>query len=190
MIYLTLFLTFFKIGAFTFGGGYAMLPMIQQEVASHGWMTGEELVNFIAVSEATPGPFAINVSTYVGTETAGLAGALAATSGVVLPSFLIILAIARIYTKFQKSTAVQGVMTGLRPAVVGLIGAAILSVAAEVFLPSSASIRLAASSPSFWISAGILALCIFLSVKKIHPVLILGIAAAAGTAAGYAGLLS
>lgn len=189
MIYLVLFFTFFKIGAFTFGGGYAMLPMIQQEVAAHGWMTQEELVNFIAVSEATPGPFAINVSTYVGTETAGLGGALAATAGVVLPSFIIILAIAGIYTKFQKSTAVQGVMTGLRPAVVGLIGAAIFSVAAEVFIPSGTEIATALTSTAFWISAAILALCIFLSVKKLHPIAILGIAAAAGIAAGYASLL-
>ncbi|MBR2769796.1 MAG: chromate transporter, partial [Solobacterium sp.] len=78
-----LFLTFFKIGLFTFGGGYAMLPMIRQEVLAHGWMSLEDLINFIAVSESTPGPFAINVSTYIGTETAGFLGAVAATSGVV-----------------------------------------------------------------------------------------------------------
>lgn len=71
MIYLELFWTFFKIGAFTFGGGYAMLPLIQAEVESHGWMASADLVNFVAVSESTPGPFAVNISTYVGTELAG-----------------------------------------------------------------------------------------------------------------------
>ena len=78
MIYLELFITFFKIGLFTFGGGYAMLPLIEQEVLSHGWLTAEEIVNFIAVSESTPGPFAINISTYVGVETAGIPGAFTA----------------------------------------------------------------------------------------------------------------
>ena len=88
MIYLTLFLTFLKVGAFTFGGGYAMLPLIQDEVASHGWMEMEQLVNFIAVSESTPGPFAVNISTYIGSQLGGLFGAFCATLGVVTPSFL------------------------------------------------------------------------------------------------------
>ena len=90
MIYLELLLTFLKIGAFTFGGGYAMLPLIQAEVKSHGWLDTAELVDFIAVSESTPGPFAVNISTFVGMRTAGIPGALCATFGVVLPSFLII----------------------------------------------------------------------------------------------------
>ncbi|MFR5864198.1 MAG: chromate transporter [Acutalibacteraceae bacterium] len=81
MIYLELFRTFLKIGAFTFGGGYAMLPLIQAEVLSHGWMDASALVDFIAVSESTPGPFAINIATYVGTETGGIGGALCATLG-------------------------------------------------------------------------------------------------------------
>ena len=89
MIYLELFLTFLKIGAFTFGGGYAMLPLIQSEVASHSWLNQEELVNFIAVSESTPGPFAVNISTYVGTTVGGLPGSFCATLGVVFPSFVI-----------------------------------------------------------------------------------------------------
>ena len=101
MIYLKLFLTFFKIGAFTFGGGYAMLPLIQQEVLSQGWMDLEQLVNFIAVSESTPGPLAVNLSTYIGAETGGLLGALSATIGVVLPSFVIILLVAKFYQAFR-----------------------------------------------------------------------------------------
>ena len=87
MIFWELFWTFFQIGAFTFGGGYAMLPLIQSEVASHGWMTDTQLVDFVAVSESTPGPFAVNISTYVGMVTGGPLGAACATLGVVLPSF-------------------------------------------------------------------------------------------------------
>ena len=125
MLYLELFLTFFKIGLFTIGGGYAMLPLIQADVQAKGWMTAKELVNFIAVSESTPGPFAVNVSTYVGAELAGLPGAFCATLGVVLPSFLIILLVARFYAAFRSSAIVSGAMGGLRPAVIGMIGAAV-----------------------------------------------------------------
>ena len=133
MIYLELFLIFFKIGAFTFGGGYAMLPLIEQEVLSQGWMDLEQLVNFIAVSESTPGPLAVNLSTYIGAETAGLLGALSATIGVVLPSFVIILLVAKFYQAFQTNTLVKGCMNGLRPTVVGMIGASLLSVGASAF---------------------------------------------------------
>lgn len=122
MILLELFLTFFKIGLFTFGGGYAMLPLIQAETASHGWISEEELINFIAVSESTPGPFAVNISTYIGMTTGGFAGAFSATLGVVSPSFLIILLVAKFYEKFRENKVVSGCMSGLKPAVVGMIG--------------------------------------------------------------------
>ena len=82
MIYFDLFLTFLKIGLFTFGGGYAMLPMIQEEVSAHSWLNQSELINFIAVSESTPGPFAVNIATFVGTRTGGIFGGLCATLGV------------------------------------------------------------------------------------------------------------
>lgn len=132
-IYLKLFLTFLKIGAFTFGGGYAMLPLIQQEVIKNGWLTEEQILNFIAVSESTPGPFAINISTYIGTEKGGFFGALAATLGVALPSFVIILIVARVFTAFRKNRFVSGAMSGLKPAVIGLIGAAVITVGKSVF---------------------------------------------------------
>ena len=151
MLYLELFLTFFKIGLFTIGGGYAMLPLIQADVQAKGWMTAEELVNFIAVSESTPGPFAVNVSTYVGAELAGLPGAFCATLGVVLPSFLIILLVARFYAAFRSSAIVSGAMGGLRPAVIGMIGAAVVSVGQTVFLPeglAAVTLRSIAIAPS------------------------------------------
>ena len=102
---LTLFWTFFKIGLFTFGGGYAMIPLIQQEVTSHNWLSEDALLNFIGISEATPGPFAINIATFVGSSQYGFWGAVCATLGVVLPSFIIILLIASIFTKFEQNKA-------------------------------------------------------------------------------------
>lgn len=183
MIFLQLFWTFFKIGAFTFGGGYAMLPLVQAEVAAQGWMSQEELVNFVAVSESTPGPFAVNVSTYVGMETGGLPGALCATLGVVLPSFVIILIVAKCFEKFQKSRVVHGCMQGLEPAVVGLIAASVVSVGQTVFFPGG--ISMAAFDLSFWISVALFAVMAVLSFKKVHPILIICLSAVLGIAAGY-----
>lgn len=182
MIYLELFLIFFKIGAFTFGGGYAMLPLIQQEVLSQGWMDLEQLVNFIAVSESTPGPLAVNLSTYIGAETAGLLGALSATIGVVLPSFVIILLVAKFYQAFQTNTLVKGCMNGLRPTVVGMIGASLLSVGASAF-PTAGGVMQ-------WVLAAVLLAAILAAHwKKVHPILLIVGSAVVGIAAGYAGLL-
>ncbi|MBQ9694401.1 MAG: chromate transporter [Kiritimatiellae bacterium] len=125
MIYLTLFLTFFKIGLFTIGGGYAMIPLIQTEVITrHGWMTLDQFTEFVGIAESTPGPFAINISTFCGMTTAGLPGSLCATLGVVLPSVLIILAIAKIADRILHHWVLQSALKGARPAVIGLIGAA------------------------------------------------------------------
>ena len=120
-----LFLAFLKIGAFTFGGGYAMIAMIQAEAERHGWLTQEELVDFVALSESTPGPLAVNMATFAGMRTGGVLGAVIATLGIVLPSFIIILIIAKCFEKYKKSKAVGGIMYGLKPAVVGMIGAAL-----------------------------------------------------------------
>lgn len=184
MIYLELFLTFLKIGAFTFGGGYAMLPMIQEEVAAHGWIESSALIDFVAVSESTPGPFAINIATYVGAEVGGLFGSFCATLGVVLPSFVIILLVAKFYEKFKNSTIVKGCMTGLKPAVVGLIGSAALSIVLTVFMPSGFSAEIF-KSVSFYVSLAIFGVCLFLALKNAHPILIICLSAAAGIASGY-----
>ena len=182
MICLELFVTFFKIGLFTIGGGYAKLPLFQADVQAHGWMTAEELVNFIAVSESTPGPFAVNVSTYVGAELAGLTGALCATLGVVLPSFLIILLVARFYAAFRASAAVSGAMSGLRPAVIGMIGAAAVSVGQTVFAPDG--VQALAGYP-LACSLAIFVLMAFLTHRKLHPIAIILLSALLGIAAGY-----
>ncbi len=186
MIYLKLFLTFLKIGAFTFGGGYAMLPLIQEAVLRNNWLSEEQLINFIAVSESTPGPFAVNVSTYVGMTVGGLLGALLATFGVILPSFVIILIVAGFYEKFKENKAVAGCMSGLKPSVVGLIGAAIVSVAITVLAPDGFSINIF-SGAEVYITLGIVVLCTILAFKKVHPIFIIFLSAIIGIGVGYIG---
>ena len=176
MIYLELFWTFFLIGAFTFGGGYAMLPLIQIEVVNKGWLANEAVVNFIAVSESTPGPFAINMATYVGSEMGGILGAACATLGVVMPSFIIILIVAKCYDRFKNSKLVKGAMSGLKPAVIGMIGTAVLSIGKTVFV-----------QPGLLFSAALFAAMAVLAFKKVHPIIIICISAAAGIAAGMLG---
>ncbi len=184
MIFLELFFTFFKIGLFTFGGGYAMLPLIQQEVASHGWVGQEELVNFVAVSESTPGPFAINMSTYVGSDVGGFFGAICATLGVVLPSFIIILIVARCYEQFKKNRIVKGCMSGIKPAAVGLIGAAVVSIGQTVLFPAGFRFDIFGTA-TFWISLGIFLVMAVLAFRKVHPILIICLSAVIGIAIGY-----
>ncbi|MDE6740302.1 MAG: chromate transporter [Lachnospiraceae bacterium] len=184
MRYLELFITFLKIGAFTFGGGYAMLPLIQEQVAAHGWLTDEELINFIAVSESTPGPFAINISTYVGMETGGLPGAFCATLGVVMPSFIIILIVAKCFGRFQESRVMKGAMSGLKPAVVGLIAAAVVSTGKTVLFPNGLSL-FSLSASSFIISILIFVLMFILILQKIHPIFIIILSGIIGVVTGY-----
>jgi len=184
LIFLKLFLTFFKIGAFTFGGGYAMLPLMRQEVLANGWMSESEIINFIAVSESSPGPFAINMATYIGAETAGIFGSVCATLGVVMPSFIIILLVARFFMAFKDNKWVKSVMSGLKPAVVGLIAAAIISVALEVFFPVKFTLEVF-KTIAFWSSLLIFALMIFLQRKKVHPILIILFSAILGIISGY-----
>ena len=186
MIYLELFYTFFTIGLFTFGGGYAMLPMIQQKVIEHNWLTMEELVDFVAISESTPGPFAINIATYVGTETGGVLGALCATLGVVMPSFIVILIVAKFYLKFKNSKAVSGVMYGLRSAVVGLMAAALFGMLTTVFFHNNVDVSWGNMlRPEFICSAVIFAVMTVLALKKLSPIIIIGISAAVGILCGY-----
>ena len=189
MIYLELFLTFLMIGAFTFGGGYAMLPLMQEQV-SQRWgdiISQETITNFIAVSESTPGPFAINMATYVGSEVGDLLGSACATLGVVLPSFVIILIVAKCYDKFRNSSVVKGCMSGLKPAVVGLIAGAILSVLVDVFFPAGLQWSVL-QTPAFYLSAGIFAVMLVLAMKKVHPIIIVVLSAGLGIGIGYLNL--
>ena len=185
MIYLKLFLTFLKIGAFTFGGGLAMLPLMQEEVLSHGWLTQSQIMDFIAVSESTPGPIAVNMATYIGSEKGGILGALCATLGVVLPSFIIILLVARWYEKFKESKIVKGCMTGLKPAVVGLIGSALVTSTLTVLFPDGLTLAVF-DDIAFYSALVIFALSLILSFKKVHPIIVICLSAGLGIAAGYA----
>ncbi|MGN0647533.1 MAG: chromate transporter [Oscillospiraceae bacterium] len=185
MIFLKLFLTFFKIGLFTFGGGYAMLPLIQEEVAANNWLSQSDLINFVAVSESTPGPFAINIATYVGNQMGGVLGGVCATLGVVMPSMIIILIVAQIYDKFKKNRIMQGCMAGLKPATIGLIGSAMLSMAQTVFFANGLSTSVFTTA-AFWISLVLFAVMSVLALKKVHPIMIICISAVVGIIAGYA----
>lgn len=125
MIFWELFTSFFRIGILSFGGGYASLPLIEQQIIEgHGWMTAKEFIDVLTISEMTPGAISINAATFVGSHVAGIPGSLVATFGVTLPSFIIVLILAALYFKFQNMQMVQGVIQGLRPAVVALIATA------------------------------------------------------------------
>lgn len=129
MIYLNIFLSFFKIGLFSFGGGYAALPLIKSQVLEvHNWLTIEEFADLLTISQMTPGPIAINASTFVGTKIAGLPGAVIATIGCVTPSCIIVLTLSYFYFKYKNLSSIQGVLKGLRPAVVSLIASAGFSI--------------------------------------------------------------
>ena len=194
MTFLELFLTFFMIGAVTFGGGYAMLPMIQEQVLLR-WgdiISPEALINFVAVSESTPGPFAINMATYIGSVVGGqeggwllsVFGSFCATMGVVLPSFIVILIVAKCYDKFRESRIAKGCMTGLKPAVVGLIGSAILSVFLTVFFPAGLAWTVFTQT-DFYVSLVIFGVMLVLAFKKVHPIVLICLSAILGIAAGY-----
>ena len=178
MIYLQLFLSYLKIGFFGFGGGYAMLSLIQNEiVVQHQWLTNAEFTDIVAVSQMTPGPIAINSATYIGYEVLSNAGAsefmcvmgsFTATFAVVLPSFIIVLAICKVYDRFKNHYLFKGVMAGLKPAVIGLVGTAALGLATpENFID--------------WKSYLLCALAfIGIFLKKIGPFSALGLGALAG----------
>lgn len=134
MIYFQLFLSFLQIGAFSFGGGYAAMPLIQNQVVDlHHWLNLAEFTDLVTISQMTPGPIAINSATFVGTRIAGTPGALAATAGCVLPSCILVTLLARIYLKYRNLSIIQGVLQSLRPAVVAMIGAAGVSILVTAF---------------------------------------------------------
>ncbi len=128
MVYLYLFLEFFKIGLFTFGGGFAMIPLIKDTVLQYGWLTEAQFYNFIGVCESTPGPVAINMATYIGSVQGGILGSLCATLGVILPSFIIILLIASILKNFTNNRFFKAFLRGVNPVVIALILSAGVSV--------------------------------------------------------------
>jgi chromate transporter len=200
MIYLKIFFCYLQIGLFSIGGGHASIPLIRSMIVDdRAWLSVTEFVDMITISEMTPGPFAINIATYVGMVTGrsqgglgllgGFLGSACATLGVVVPSFVIILIVARIYKKFQESNVVKGCMTGLRPTVIGLIAGAVLTIGQTVFFPNG--FALSGIDPYAIITSLVICLIgIFLIFKKkVHPIVLIVVSAVLGIAAGYVGKL-
>lgn len=171
MILLELFLTCFKVGLFTIGGGAAIIPMLQQEVVAKGWITMEEVLTYIAISESTPGPIAINMATFVGSSQAGFIGALCATLGMIMPSFIIILVIAKFFSRFSENRYIKTVLVSVRPFVVGMILSAglylVLSAVGIASLESIKSIDLTSIGGLLGIILTVLLALIMLAYKKI-----------------------
>ena len=186
MLIWELFITYKKIGAFTIGGGYAMIPLISQEVVAKGWMTSERLLDFIGISESTPGPFAVNIATFIGNTTGGIIGAICATVGVVLASFIIILLIAKYFGNFKNNFYVASAMKGLRPFTLGLIVSAIYTIfVGNVFDFSGVYSEIwEIINYKNLIILGVI-IAIKIKWKKIHPILLIGIGAALGIVVYY-----
>lgn len=189
MIYLQLFLEFFKVGLFAIGGGMATFPFLTDLAEKSGWYTQQQLIDMVAIAESTPGPIGVNTATYVGFTTAGLPGALIASLGLITPSVIIILIIARVLAKFKDSKLVQDVFYGLRPASTGLIAAAGFSVVLVSLFD------LAAPSLAQMINwKGIVLAAVLLvftrkvkQTKDLHPVVFIALSAVVGIVFGFAG---
>ena len=179
MIYLYLFLEFFKIGLFTFGGGYAMIPLIKETVYKYGWMDESHFLDMVGLSEVTPGPIAINMATFIGSEQGGFLGATVATIGVILPAFLIMLIVAIVLRKFMKNKFVQGTLGGIKSVAVALIASSAITLLSDILFPVSYQ------NGNFNISANLVSIKIFVLIiggyfilkmalkKKPTPVLVI-----------------
>jgi len=155
MIYLELLWSFFQIGLFSIGGGYAAMPLIQHQVVDvHPWLTMTQFADIMTIAEMTPGPIAINSATFVGIQVAGIPGALVCTAGCVLPSCVIVMTLAYVYYRFRGLTMVQGVLAGLRPAVVSMIASAGISLMILSFFGQR-------SLPADWSGINIISVLIF-----------------------------
>ncbi len=183
MIYLQLFLSFLQIGAFSFGGGYAAMPLIQNQVVQlHPWLSQSEFTDLITISQMTPGPIAVNSATFVGIRIAGIPGALAATAGCVLPSCILVTILAKIYLKYRNLNLLQGILKALRPAVIAMIAAAGVSILVTAFWgnnissPNPAAILSGTNARAvgiFLVSLILLAKC---KMNPIHVMLLSGTA--------------
>lgn len=173
MIYLQLFISYLKIGFFGFGGGYAMLSLIQNEIVEQrGWITVSQFADIVAVSQMTPGPIAINSATYIGYTIGGFWGSVVATIAVCLPALTVMLALTKFFLKLKDNRYVHGVITGMRPVVVGMIAAAALL----LIFPEQ---RADSSFIDHW-SWILFAATLYASYKKVNPILLIALSAVAG----------
>ena len=186
MIYLELFWSFLQIGLFSFGGGYAAMPLIQgQVVAEHGWLSMTEFTDLITISQMTPGPIAINSATFVGIKIAGIPGALVATIGCILPSCIIVTLVAKLYLKYRNMAVLQGILNSLRPAVVAMIASAGISILITAFWGNEAAVIL---SQTNWVMVLIFAGCIVLLQKfRMNPIWVMILAGVVNTAVSLIG---
>ena len=175
MIYLQLFFSFLQVGMFSFGGGYAAMPLIQgQVVTAHKWLSMSEFTDLITISQMTPGPIAVNSATFVGIKIAGIPGALVATFGCILPSCIIVTVIAKLYLKYRNMAMLQGVLNSLRPAVVAMIASAGISILITAFWGNAAAIALAGTK---WSLVVIFVVCIVVLRKiKMNPIWVMVLA--------------
>ncbi len=185
MIFFELFYTFFLIGLFTFGGGYAMIPLIQEQVIGKGWISEDALTDFIAISEVTPGPFALNISTFVGNTVAGPFGAVCSTIGVILPSLIIIIIVAMLMNRFMKNKYVQGALNGVKPIVLALILSTTLLLLIKVIFFSGHSLNGEFSFDKRSLTLLVILFGVTLIYKKVFkkslsPIKILGLSALLG----------
>ena len=170
MIYLQLFLAFLQIGAFSFGGGYAAMPLIQEQVIdTYHWLTMSDFTDLVTIAEMTPGPIAVNAATFVGNQVAGIPGTLIATFGVILPSCIFVTILAYIYNRYRKLSLVQGVLGALRPAVVAMIFSAGLRILIPAVFQSGA-ISFAAGNVNIRILIYFLAALFALRRWKLGPI--------------------
>ena len=181
MIVWELVLAFLQVGLFSIGGGYAAMPLIQQQaVAVHGWLTMAEFTDLITIAEMTPGPIAINAATFVGMRIAGIGGAIAATFGCIFPSLIIVSILAYVYFRYRQLSALQSVLNSLRPAVVALIAGAGLNILGAVIFGG----KDAALAHVDWIGAALfLGAFLVLRIKKPNPILVMACCGALGLAA-------
>ena len=201
MIYWQLFLSFLQIGALSFGGGYAAMPLIESQiVTSHSWLTMTEFANLVTIAEMTPGPIAVNAATFVGTKIGGVPGALVATAGCILPACILVTLIAKLYLKYRNLSVLQSVLGSLRPAVVAMIASAgwplpalivsmIASAGVTILMSAFWGGRTVVLASTNFLMAGIFALCFLLLRKtKLNPIAVMVLAGVLNLAAAYIGL--
>ncbi|MDQ2086294.1 chromate transporter [Herbivorax sp. ANBcel31] len=176
-----MFKVFFTIGLFSFGGGYAMISIIQAEMESHGWLSATEFADIIAVSQMTPGPIATNTATYAGMSTSGILGAITSTIGVSLPSFIIMIVIAHYFAQFKENQIIKWILKGIRPVTIGLIFSAVVFLAQASILKENTQLQNIFDffnprtiMSQFDIRSTIIFILIFISCLKfkLHPILV------------------
>lgn len=173
MIYLKLFLSFLQIGCFSFGGGYAAMPLIQEQVVTlNHWLTLDAFTDLVTISQMTPGPIAINAATFVGTQIAGPGGALVATMGCILPSCIFVTLLAFIYTKYRNLSLLQGTLGALRPAVVALIANAGITILVSAFFRNK-TISFTGGNVEFRMILYFIVAMILLRKVKLNPILVM-----------------